>query len=161
MKRSVSMALLLSLCWLGGLAAQGSSDEQALRARADEFVAAWSHHDAKGLAAIWAPDGDLINPFGRVAKGRKAIEALFVDEHAGMMKGTTFTIDSRETRMLDATTAIQDWEVTVGGMMPPGATAPMSLKHHVTVVCVKKNGSWWVAAARPVVYTPAPDAAHH
>jgi uncharacterized protein (TIGR02246 family) len=159
MKRLVCSALLALLCGAGAVFAEGA-DEKAIQARSDEFVAGWNHHDAKAMAAIWAPDGDLINPFGRVAKGRKAVEQLFVDEHGGMMKTTTFAIDAHQWRMLDATTALLDWDVTVSGVMAP-AGAPTSLKNHLNIVMVKKNGSWWIAAARPVVYAPDPGAAHH
>ena len=52
------------------LAAADDTDTAAIHARTQEFLAAWNRHDAKEMAAVWAPDGDLVNPFGRAAKGR-------------------------------------------------------------------------------------------
>jgi hypothetical protein len=67
--------------------ADASADAKAVSARGQEFVAAWNKDYAKGMAALWAPQGDLINPFGRVAHGRAKVEKLFADEHSHVMKG--------------------------------------------------------------------------
>ena len=53
--------------------------EAEIKARADEFAAAWNKHDTKAMADMWSTDGDLINPYGRVAKGRAEVEKLFLD----------------------------------------------------------------------------------
>jgi uncharacterized protein (TIGR02246 family) len=128
----------------------------ALHARVEEFKAAWDHNDAKALAALWAPNGDLINPFGRVAKGCAEIEKLFQDEQTTMMKGTTVRIISDSDREIAPDVAVADWDLEVTGMKGPDGAAMPPLKHHVTVVWVKHGGQWWAAAARPVVYAPPP-----
>jgi len=138
------------------LAAADDADTAAIHARTQEFIAAWNRHDAKGMAGVWAPDGDLVNPFGRAAKGRAEVEALFVDEQSKMMKGTTMEISGESTRMIAPTVAVDDWDVAVIGMKRPDGSPAPPLKHHVTVVLVKQDGAWWVAAARPVVYPPPP-----
>jgi hypothetical protein len=85
------------------------------------------------------------------------VAELFSDEHGGAMKASTFKMLSRSTRMLSPDYAIDDWDVEVSGMVgPDGAPMPHPLGHHVTVVLHKQDGKWWVAAARPVVYQPAP-----
>jgi len=138
--------------------ADQAADEKALKARADEFVAAWDKDDAKGLAAIFAPDGDLINPFGRVVRGRAEVEKLFAEEHATFSKGTHYEIRSLQTRLLGADAAVQDWDVDLTGMKGPDGGAMPPLKHHVTVVYAKKGGQWWAVAARPAVPVPPPGA---
>ena len=98
------LALLMSL--LAFSTAMAAGDEEAIQKRLDEFVAAWNNHDAEAMAALWAPDGDLINPFGRVAKGRPEVEKLFIDEHASFTKGTTYKVTSSLVRVLGSEVAV-------------------------------------------------------
>jgi uncharacterized protein (TIGR02246 family) len=155
-KHILLLAAVLTLALSPPAGAAQPADEAALKARADEFVAAWDKDDGHGLAAIFAPDGDLINPSGRVAKGRAEIEKLFTEEHAGVTKGTHYNILGLTNRFIGQDAAIQDWEAEVTGMKGPDGSALPPLKHHVTVVCVKKDGKWWVVAARPAVPLPPP-----
>jgi len=128
----------------------------AVHARAMEFKAAWDRNDAKALAAFWTADGDLINPFGRVAKGRTEIEKLFQDEQTTIMKGTTFVFVADSAREIAPDVAVADWDVEITGMKGPDGAAMPPFKNHVTVVWVKHGGQWWAAAARPVSYLPPP-----
>ena len=137
-------------------AASWGAEMPALHARAAEFKAAWDRNDAKAIAALWAPDGDLINPFGRVAKGRAEVEKLFQDEQTTIMKGTKFVFVSESAHEIAPDVALADWDIEVTGMKGPDGAAMPPLKHHVTVVWVKHDGQWWAAAARPVVYQPQP-----
>jgi uncharacterized protein (TIGR02246 family) len=157
-RRIVLSAALAILTVTPLVRADKAADEKALKARADEFVAAWDKGDAKGLAAIFAPEGDLINPFGRVAKGRAEVEKLFAEEHASFTKNTHYDIRSLETRLVGADAAVQDWDVEMTGMKGPDGSAMPPLKHHVTVVYAKKGGQWWAVAARPAVAVPPPGA---
>jgi uncharacterized protein (TIGR02246 family) len=138
--------------------ADAAADAKAISARGQEFVAAWNRDDAKGMAALWAPDGDLINPFGRVARGRAEVEKLFADEHSAMMKGTTFKVESEAVRLLGPSAAVMDWDADVIGMTGPDGKAMPPFKNHVTIVLMKQGDTWWVAAARPISYPPPPGA---
>ncbi len=155
-RRIVLSAVLAVLTVTPLVRADKAADEKALKARADEFVAAWDKDDAKGLAAIFAPDGDLINPFGRVAQGRAEVEKLFAEEHATFTKATHYGIVRLNTRLVSADAAVQDWDVEMTGMKGPDGAALPPLKHHVTVVYAKSGGKWWAVAARPAVAVPPP-----
>ncbi len=156
MKKILLGGLALLVAATGLWAADGGP-AAAVHARGQELAAAWAKDDAHGLAAMWAEDGDLINPFGRVAKGRAEVEKLFHDEHTTIMKGTTFNLVSETIREIAPDTAIADWDSEITGMQSPQGALP-PFKNHVTVVFVKKNGQWWVAAARPAAYLPPPGA---
>ena len=82
MRRFILAALVCSLVGLGVAIGEDSAREKEVRAVEDAFVAAWNKHDTKALAAGWAPDGDLINPFGRWAKGRAEVEKLLGEQAA-------------------------------------------------------------------------------
>jgi uncharacterized protein (TIGR02246 family) len=121
-----------------------------------DFVAAWNAHDAKRMAAHFEEDGNLINPFGRVAQGRAAVEKLFTDEQTTVFKASTFTINSDSIRMLTPSLALVDWEVTITGMVDSAGKTMPPLPNHVTVVMRESGGHWHVVAGRPVVYLPPP-----
>jgi uncharacterized protein (TIGR02246 family) len=133
-----------------------SADETAINELTAKFVAAWNHHDTAAMAATWAEDADLINPAGRVAKGRAAIQQLLTDEHATAMKGTTFKLVSHETRMLNPTTALVDWTIVITGMRGPDGNAMPPNNLHVFVVFAKHDGKWLVEATRPYAFQAMP-----
>lgn len=156
MIRTLVVAVLFGLVCVSSLPALAAGDEEAIQKRVDEFVAAWNKDDAKAMAAIWAPDGDLINPFGRVAKGRSEVEKLFIDEHSTFMKNTTYDVKSSSVRLLGSDAAVLDWDSDIVGMKAPDGTDLPVFDHHVTSVMVKKDGTWWIVSARPVKYLPTP-----
>jgi uncharacterized protein (TIGR02246 family) len=107
------------------------------------------------MAAVFTEDADLINPFGRVARGRAEIEKLFTDEHATFMKGTTDTA-SVSVRVLGPAVALSDWDAEVAGMRDAQGQALPVFKHHVAAVFVKKNGKWLTVTGRPYAFLPPP-----
>ena len=135
-----------------------AEDKAMIERLGADFAAAWNAHDAKRMAAVFAEDGDLINPFGQKARGRGDIEKFFAGEQAGPMKGTTYTIESTFFRELDPTCAISDWEGVVSGMMDPSGKAMPPFRHHVFGVYVKKGGHWHATALRGFGFEAAPGA---
>lgn len=151
----VAVACVLAVL-LGVSVAASPSTESEVRARGEDFAAAWNRHDAKTMAQIWAPEGDLINPFGRFAKGRGPIEKLFQDDHSGPMKTSRYRNVSFSVRTLTPDLAIADFDVEITGMKAPDNTALPTLKPHVTTLFKKEGGKWWILTARAFNYTPAP-----
>ena len=156
---SIVLTATLAAAMPAAARAAESGTNPAIEHLNSEFVAAWNAHDAKKMAAVWADNGDLINPFGQKASGRAAIEKFFEAEQAGAMKGTTYKIESFSVRELDRNTAIGDWASVVNGMMDPDGKPLPPFSHHVSSVYVKKNGHWWAAAVRAYSFQPVPAAA--
>src|SRR6266849_4002270 len=98
MKRLVAAVAVCALVGIGAARGEDSARVKQVRAASDAF------------AAAWAPDGDLINPFGRWAKGRAEVEKLFTDEHTTFMKGTTYTISNYVVRFPSPAIAVVDWD---------------------------------------------------
>lgn len=118
------------------------ADEAAIRKILDARNAAYNNHDAKALAATYAPDADLVTGTGRIISGRAAIEKNYVDAFAGVDKNASVKIESSTVRFLTADTAILDMDgVTTG-------RADGAIKTHATWVYVKRNGEWMVVAIR-------------
>ena len=139
-----------------GAANSGSKAE--IERLSNEFAAAWNVHDANRMAAVWAEDGDVINPFGQSAHGRTEIEKFFEKEQATVMKGTTYKIESIVIRDLGPTVAAVDWESVVTGMADASGKPLPPFKHHAFAVCLKKNGHWHAAASRVFAFAALPGA---
>jgi uncharacterized protein (TIGR02246 family) len=134
------------------------SARAAVLAFETEFAAAWSAHDAKRLAAKWSEDGDLINPFGRLARGRAEVERLFAEEHAGVMRASRYAFKLDGVRMVSPDVAVTDWTNTIEGMKAPDGTALPAFPHHVTSVFVRRAGQWRVYTTRVMQFLPPPPA---
>ena len=130
--------------------------ESEVKARGEEFAAAWNHHDPKAMAGIFAPDGDLANPIGKWAKGQAEIEKLFAEEQSGMMKKSTYKNTSASVRTLSSDTAVADWDIEITNEIgPDGKTMPVD-KAHVTCVMKKASGKWWVVSGRAFEFAKMP-----
>ena len=146
--RLISLALLSLLSPMmtaGALAA----DEQPIKDRLKEFESAWNKGDTAAMAAVWADDGTLINPVGVFAKGREEMVKVFVQEHAGRFKGSTYENRDVKFQWLSAEVAIVDLTANITGVKGPDGAAAPDYPHHVTWVFMKKDGKWMAAAARP------------
>ncbi len=151
--RSLCISLvLLSLLSTAALAA----DDQAIKDRLDQFQAAWNKDDTQAMAAIWAEDGSLINPFGAAAKGRSEIEKIFVDEHTHAFKGTTYTTSDVKVQWLTPDVAVADLTGNISGVHGSDGSAAPDFPHHVVWVFVKKDGQWMGAAARAYQFSGKP-----
>ncbi len=154
MKRSWLVVLALTVITLPLLAKESS--DAAIRATDVAFASAWNSHDAKAMAATWAKDGDLINPMGRAAKGRVAIEQLIQDEHATAFKHSTYTPGTMSIRFVEPDIAVAESDTEISGIMNPDGTNAPNMKVHVLRVIEKKDGKWWTVTARPTIYPTLP-----
>ncbi|HEY8666400.1 MAG TPA: SgcJ/EcaC family oxidoreductase [Tepidisphaeraceae bacterium] len=139
-----------------GHAPAQENDRRAIEQRIQDFAAAWNRHDPAQMALLWAEDGDLINPWGRVAKGRGQVQQVFRDEHQGMMKSCSHQMNIQSVRMIGDDTALVDGECTLSGARGADGKEIPTFKPHVFFVMNKKDGEWHAAAVRPYSFAPAP-----
>ena len=156
MKKLLLLPVLFALFTLPTARAGQEEESAAIRQRHDEWAASWNKYDPKLMASFWTADGDLINPFGRHARGTAEIEKLFTDEHTGPMAGTTYAGTIENIRYLGKTHAIIDVAGEITGMKGPDGAAAPPFKHHVTWIAEKKAGKWMALGARAFVALPAP-----
>jgi uncharacterized protein (TIGR02246 family) len=133
-------------------------EDAVILRRHDEWIAAWNKHDPKLLASFFVPEGDLINPFGRQARGTAEIEKLFTDEHTGIMAGTTYSGTIQNIRYVGENDAIVEVNGEVRGMKGPDGKPAPPFKHHVTWIAEKRNGKWLAHSARAIAVMQAPTA---
>jgi len=130
---------------------QGTAqDEQAIRALATEYVAAWNRNDSRALAACFAADGDLINPSGQVARGRTEVERILNEEQNGQFKGSRISMPQRHLHFLKPDVAIADYDFEIARVR--GAEGKESaMRGHTSAVLRKDGDKWLIVAARPMI----------
>lgn len=118
------------------------TDEKAIRQTADAFVRAYNAHDAKAIAALFTPDGEIVDEAGDARQGRAEIEAVFsavFDEYPEAQMSVA--IDA--IRFLGANLAEEDGVTTV--VHEPGEPAE---PNRYTALHLKQDGKWLMASAR-------------
>jgi len=135
-----------------------SREEEAIHTRTEEFVTAWNKHDTRTMSTFFAEDADIINPFGRVAKGRSEIERLFKDEHSGGLKNSRMTVRPESIRLLAPDIAITDHAYELTGIRDPQGKDVPTMRGHLTEVLRKSGDMWMSVASRPMVPLPTPGA---
>lgn len=133
-----------------------SREEEAIYTRVEEFVSAWNTHNTRAMSMAYSEDGDVINPFGRVAKGRAEIERLFKDEHSGGLKDSRMSLKPESIRLLGQDAAITDHAFELTGIRDPQGKDVPTMRGHLTQVFKKSGDMWLVLACRPMVPLPAP-----
>jgi uncharacterized protein (TIGR02246 family) len=136
-------------------ATAGGTDEAAILQVHADFAARWNQGDTKAMAAMFADDADLINPLGRVAKGRSAIEKLYQDEHATAFKGSHFSSDCKGgVRLVRPDVAVVTCSFEITGMKRPDGKPLPPLAGLYTATMVKMK-TWQVVVGRPMIpYVP-------
>lgn len=135
---------------------QGTSqDEQAIRTLATEFVGAWNRNDSKGLAACFTTDGDLVNPAGRVCRGKSEVEKILNEEQNGPFKGSRISMPQKHLHFLKPDLAVADYDFEVARVR--GADGKeITLKGLISNVLRKDGDKWLIVAARPMIPTALP-----
>jgi uncharacterized protein (TIGR02246 family) len=126
------------------------SDEAAIRAAIDAYVAAYNRGDAKAVASLWSESGEWTSPSGQKIQGRAAIEremeAMFKES-----QGVRIEVVNPTVRLVSPGVAVEEGTVRViRPSEPPSESTYMA-------VDVKEGGQWKVNTVREtdVPETPA------
>ncbi len=135
----------LAMWGFGGSACKAAetprtADEAAIRAAAKTYVDALAKGDAAALAALWTPDGDIVDASGNLLPGRRAIDADAPKEE--QPERSEFHITETRLRFLTSDVAIEDGTVEVVPTTGPPLTGRFS------ATWVKHDGAWKLAAVR-------------
>ena len=119
-----------------------SADEKAIRANVDAFEKAYNAKDAKAIAALFAPDGQIEDKDGDVSEGREAIAKVFADMFSDApKKHIDVTVES--IRFIGPDLAIE--EGSTKEIFAPGEPPEYD---RYTVFHVKRDGKWMMALAK-------------
>jgi len=155
------MTLLLVLATPTFAAKEKFRDDQMLRDVQSTFWEAWNRHDAKQMAALFADEGTIVNPYGRTASGRSGVEKLFAEEHAAAMKESQGISNGLQIQFVNRNTALVDEEVEMGGIKNPDGKLMEPQRYHLANVIIKKSGKWWIMGSRGYFLATSPENSHH
>jgi uncharacterized protein (TIGR02246 family) len=115
-----------------------TQEEQAVRAAANEYLAALAKGDARAIADLWTADGEFIDASGDAhSPGELAAE---MKQAAAADPRPQSKITASKIRFLTPDVAVEDGASEV---LWPGADTP--LRGHFHATWVKKSGRWRLA----------------
>ncbi len=85
-----------------------AADEKAIRAAAQQYVAAIARGDAKAAIGYWAPGGDIVDESGRRSTARERIESDIAGAAGSGEAAVATGLPSTTIRFLGPDTAIED-----------------------------------------------------
>ncbi len=146
---------------IGGIKADLQNETEVRKLYA-EFTAAWNKHDAKALAAMWAIDGDHVDPDGRKARGRDEVIKLMKANHETMFKDTVLDLTIQTVWFITGDIAVGDVALIDGtyslaGIKDPDDNQLPTRSGLITSVLTKqRGGEWEIAASRLMIPVPLP-----
>jgi uncharacterized protein (TIGR02246 family) len=139
----------------GGIASD-IANEKAVRALYDQFVAAWNRHDYTALAAMWAIDGDHMEPDGTLLKGREAVTLYFKRMHEGPFKQTHLQLSLQDVWFIGGEIALVDGGYAISGIRTPDGAELPERRGHLTSVLLHEQDKWWITASRLMIPAELP-----
>jgi uncharacterized protein (TIGR02246 family) len=132
------------------------SDEDMLKAQTDAFTKAWAAGDSESIAALFAPEGDSVDPAGVHHHGTDAVRSRYQELFEPMYQGTSLSLITTSTRFLEPTVAVSDGTFQVTGMKGADGAELPAVNGRFTTVSVKQDGTWVIHCSRPMMPLPAP-----
>jgi uncharacterized protein (TIGR02246 family) len=123
-----------------------------IKSTLDGFSAAWKTNDGATVAGFFVEDGTLINPFGHRADGRAAVAAMYSEFFAGMLAGSSTTVDLASVRPVGDDHAFADGHQTING--PDGSAV---LEVHIAALLRRDGDGWRFVDARPYTLAATPE----
>jgi uncharacterized protein (TIGR02246 family) len=130
------------------------ADEDAIRQIAGAYVKAYNTREAKAIANLFTPDGEIVDDQGHAVQGRAAIEKVFAELFGSFPEART-SIEIKRLRFLGANLAIEEGTARV--TLVPDEPAELN---EYSVVHVKQDGKWLMASAHDLPTASAPAAEH-
>jgi uncharacterized protein (TIGR02246 family) len=125
-----------------------SSEELPVRELQSQFLNGWAAADSHAISALFSEDADLVIPTGLFVHGRGNIDLFYSSVFASGYKGSRATSEVTQVRFLKPDVAIVDGKWSIDGAhAADGKSAPAELGIF-SLVTVKQDGSWRIAALR-------------
>lgn len=126
-----------------GAASTQADDETSIRANVVAFEKAYNNHDPKAIAALFAPEAQIIDEDDNTVQGREAIEQVFARVF-GDEPNSTIEVTIQSIRMVGTALAVE-----TGSTKTIHAAGGTPEYGHYTVLHVKtRDGKWLMALAR-------------
>jgi uncharacterized protein (TIGR02246 family) len=119
------------------------ADELKIKDVETRQAAAWNHHDGNAYAALFTPDGDVVNVVGWWWKGRAEIASKLTAGFAYVFQESTLTITDVKVKFLspDLAVAHVQWTMT-GARTPPNIPEP---RQGIEIQVLRRvRGNWLI-----------------
>ena len=128
------------------------ADEQALRGLVAHLEERWNAGDGEGWASVFAEDVGFVRVDGHYDLGREAVAEAHVRLFDTVFRGSHNVGQVDRVRLLRPDVAVvnANWRLTY---TPPGA-ASQEARTRYTLVCVKDQGRWRIAAFQNTYILP-------
>jgi uncharacterized protein (TIGR02246 family) len=151
MKKTILLFLMSSFAFV--CHAQTDADKAAINQVVTSFFNSWNNHDFKDISGYTTEDADFINPVGIWWKGRSDAQKSLQHLHDTMLKNTPLTALSTTTRFVTPSVALVTVISKIGTFYPPdgvdnGHNKSGDNRAVSTMVIVKQNGKWLLAASQ-------------
>ena len=134
------------------------SVEQAARAIALEWEAAWNAHDMARLAALFTDDADLVTVAATHLRGRSQIETSHAAMHRTQFQASVWANHDTEVQRLGPAFALVHQAWSIHGDLDPDGT-PRAPRHGLFTwwLALTPQGAWRIRAAQNTnATTPTP-----
>jgi uncharacterized protein (TIGR02246 family) len=138
--------ILLAALLLAAFAAPAAAEPPV--ALLDRFMAAWSAGDAKAIAALFAADGDFVNPDGYRASGRAAIEAFYAGAFARGYAGSRGIGEVVAQRAVVPGLVLIDGRWNISGAKTENGTPRPMEQGILTALLREESDGWRIVALR-------------
>jgi uncharacterized protein (TIGR02246 family) len=120
-----------------------SADLTAIEKSADAFTEAFNKGDAKAIAALFTPEAEYVDGFGRVFHGRDEIETLFAEAFKDD-SGMKIVIDMESVRLVSAGVLIEEGATRIESK----DDAPLTQSRYIVLHARQPDGKWLMASCR-------------
>lgn len=124
----------------------GANNSPAVTEFMQNFDKALNSHNPAEIANFWAPNGDLMTPWGRWMMGRTQIQKYFESERSGPMSGSMTQQNVDLNRQLSPDLISVDATVRVA--VPDSKGSEHFLLQHGVYVLTKIDGQVKILSAR-------------
>lgn len=133
-----------------------TNEEKEINGQIDAMIADWNQHNFDNMHGYTTPDFDWVNIVGHWWRGQKENKFGLETFHRSFFKNTPQTKSATHIRFLTAEVAIVHLFWSVGAFYPPdgvnrGTNKMGDDKELATLVMVKKDGKWLLAAGQNIV----------
>ena len=123
-------------------------NENAVRALEAAYDEAWNRGDVDALLACMTDDALIVDPLGRVARGRDEIRHLLAPLIGPTGGDSTHRSEIVRVEFVTPDIALVDGRAHIEGLVLGEGKAPSDHFHRFTDVVVRREGQWKIAQIR-------------
>ena len=122
--------------------------EHAVRALEAAYDEAWNRGDVDALLACMTDDALLVDPLGRISRGRDEIRSLLAPLVAPAGGETTHKSEIVRVEFITSDIAVVDGRAHIEGLVLAPGEAALDRFHRFTDIVVCREGQWRIAQIR-------------